>query len=99
MSLRRNDVLATCDVLPSVPTTSVCSILSGLFIGIFTVVCSTGARLECVVLKGAMVSLLGSGPGCLCMVFSTWSVLGLLSSIIISFSVIRIGYLGGFDFL
>ena len=54
--------------------------------------CSTGARLEHTILNKAMLSLLGTA--CLCL--STWLSLGLLSSITISFTVLRLGYLGGF---
>ena len=78
------------------------AVLSGLFmLGGFTVVCPgsfvkcpTRARLECMAQNEAMLTL--SGWGCLCL--STWSSHGLLSSIINSFRVLKVGYLGRFDF-
>ena len=58
--------------------------------------CPTGTRLDCKFLKGPMLSL--SGSGSLCLMFSTLSLLGLPSSVIISSSVPRNRYFGGFDF-
>ena len=67
-------------------------VLSLVFIKVeFTVYCTfveypTGPRLECTVLKEAML--------CLCLLFSTWSSHGLLSSLRISFIALRVDYLG-----
>ena len=50
--------------------------------------CSNGERLECTVLKEAILSLSGSGSFCL----SAWS--SLLLSIMILFRALGVGYLG-----
>ena len=51
-------------------------------------------KIRITALKGAMLSL--SGSSCLCLLSSTGSSLGLLSSIIIFLSVLRIGDMGRF---
>ena len=79
MPLRKVDVLDTFKALSSGSISSIGSTLSDLWVFLcffFTVVCPsilieclTGARLECTVLKEAMLSL--SGLDCLFLLFST----------------------------
>ena len=56
------------------------------------VVCPTVVRLECTDLNETMLSLSGLG----CLYLYTCTLLGLLSSISVSFNVLRVRYLVGF---